>query len=227
MNLDNYYQNAVLVNELGRSMSSFDRRVEDGTRYLAKKYINNTDKVLELGARFGTVSIYLDKILNNPSIQLLCVEPDSNVINAIEQNKINNNCSFNIFNGTISNDELYVVYNGCGWETKTYKVPPSNLKSIKCNTKSMNQIIDEYNINFNVLVADCEGFLLEFIQNNIDFINGLNTIIYEEDCNKKHPINGIYIDYEQVNNILTNLGFQLSETFIDHIGLANKCWKKI
>jgi hypothetical protein len=45
-------------------------------------------------------------------------------------------------NGAISNDELYIVYNGCCWETKTYKIPPTNanLKSEKIETISLDEI---------------------------------------------------------------------------------------
>lgn len=225
--LDNYYNNAVLVNETGHPMSGFDRRVEDGTRYLAKKYINNTDKVLELGARYGTVSIYLDKMLLDSKTQQLSVDPDTKIRDSIMRNRAANNCNFNFYNGTISNDELYVVYNRCGWETKTYKSPPPNREYVKSNTKSMTDIINEYNINFNVLVADCEGFLLEFLKENMFLLNNLNTIIYEEDCDRIHPINGISIDYEEVNKILSDNGFTLRESFKDHIGLYNKCWMKL
>jgi len=44
----------------------------------AKKYILPTDCVLELGARYGTVSVVINKKLNNPSLHVV-VEPDNNV----------------------------------------------------------------------------------------------------------------------------------------------------
>ena len=36
-------------------------------------------KVLELGARYGTVSVCFDYILDNPKSQLVVVDPDKNI----------------------------------------------------------------------------------------------------------------------------------------------------
>lgn len=142
------------------------------------------------------------------------------------KNRQINNCSFNIFNGAISKKDLYVSYNNCIRETKTYIDPPQNLKSEKINTLSIDIIQQIYDINFNCLIADCEGFLLEFIQENPNFFDNLICVIYEEDCSINHPINNIYINYNEVENFLINKGFNLIETFKDNIGLNNKVWFK-
>lgn len=183
-------------------------------------------KVLELGARYGTVSVCLDYILDNPKQQLLCVDPDSKIKNCLNKNKELNNCTFNIFNGTISKKDLYVCYNGCGWETKTYETPPSHLESEKIETCSIEEIQKIYNIDFDCLLADCEGFLLEFIKENDSFFDKLKCIIYEEDCGKNHPINNSFIDYTIVEKFLETKGFILQEVYRDKIGLDNKIWLK-
>ena len=72
--------------------------IENGTRYLIKKYIKSDMKVLELGARYGTVSVCLNYLLNEPTKQLLCVDPDNKIKNCLEKNRNINNCSFNIKN---------------------------------------------------------------------------------------------------------------------------------
>ena len=142
------------------------------------------------------------------------------------KNKISNKCTFNIYHGTISKNELYVVYNGCGWETKTYKHPPPNLRYEKIPTMSLDKLQEEYNISFDCLIADCEEFLLEFLTENIAFLNQLKCVIYEEDCCENLPINGTYIDYKIIENYLIAYGFVLVETFVDSINLNNKCWIK-
>ena len=43
--------------------------------------------ILELGARYGTCSVCLDHILNEPKKQLLCVVPDNKIKNCLEKNK--------------------------------------------------------------------------------------------------------------------------------------------
>ena len=183
-------------------------------------------KILELGSRFGTVSCVLDYLLKDPISQLVCVEVDTTIIPCLTKNKITNNCSFNIYHGTISNSELYVCYNGCGWETKTYKVPPSNLRSEKIETITSDKIQQLYGITFDCLIADCEGFLLEFLSENLSFLEQLKCVIYEEDCCENLPINGSCIDYTIIEKYLTDYGFVCVETFVDNINLNNKCWIK-
>uniref|UniRef100_A0A6C0B1R2 Methyltransferase FkbM domain-containing protein n=1 Tax=viral metagenome TaxID=1070528 RepID=A0A6C0B1R2_9ZZZZ len=226
--MEEYFSKCIFLNETGARLDSVSLNVEHGTRYLVNKYVHPDMKVLELGSRYGTVSCVLNYLLKTPKTQLVCVEPDIYVIPCLRKNKFNNNCSFNIYNGTISNDELFVVYNGCGWETKTYKIPPSdiNLKSEKIETITLDKIQKLYDITFDCLIADCEGFLLEFLNENLDFLNQLNCIIYEEDCCKNLPINGNYIDYTIIENYLIDYNFICVETFVDNINLNNKCWIK-
>jgi FkbM family methyltransferase len=223
--MNSFYNNCIFYDENNNLNNSF-KNVEDGTRFLINKYIKPNMNVLELGARYGTVSVCLDFILNDPKKQLLCVDPDTTIKYCLEKNKNINNCSFNIFNGAISNNELYVCYNGCIWETKTYINPPDNLNSEKISTLSIDKIQEIYNIHFNSLVADCEGFLLQFIEENPSFFDNLICVIYEEDCCKNHPINNDFIDYTIIETFLINKGFILTETYLDNIGLNNKVWLK-
>jgi len=54
-------------------------------------------KVLELGTRYGTVSVCLDYILDNPKEQLLCVDPDNKIKMCLNKNKERNNCTIKRF----------------------------------------------------------------------------------------------------------------------------------
>ena len=91
-------------------------------------------------------------------------------------------------------------------------------------TLSITQIQSKYNIYFDCLLADCEGFLLQFINENDSFFDNLRCVIYEEDCSKDHPINATYIDYNYIESFLSAKGFTLVDTYIDFIGLNNKVW---
>jgi len=93
-------------------------------------------------------------------------------------------------------------------------------------TITIDEIQKLYNINFNCLLADCEGFLLQFITENDSFFDNLNCVIYEEDCTIDHKINNTYIDYNEIESFLLSKGFTLSETYLDFIGLNNKVWIK-
>ena len=227
MDIEQYTQTVQLYNEYNGLLSDFEKHIEDASRMLVKKYVRPDMKVLELGARYGSVSIYIDRLLYDAKTQQVSVEPDTKVLSSLQKNKELNYCTFNIYNGTVSQKELYMTYNGCGWENKTYTDPPRNIESHKINTISLEDLQKKYNIRFDCLVADCEGFLLDFIKENLDFLDQLEVIIYEEDCSIKHPINNSYIDYDLVTEILLSKKFQLQENIVDNIGLNNKCWIKI
>jgi FkbM family methyltransferase len=224
--MNTYYNNCILYDENDYLLNDFSRNVENGSRILIEQYVKHDMKVLEMGAKYGSVSVCLDYILTDPKNQLVCVDPDISIKNCLEKNRQINNCTFNIFNGAISKKDLYVVYNNCIWETKTYIDPPKHLKYIKCVTLSIDELQKLYNITFDCLIADCEGFLLEFIKENPDFFDNLKCIIYEEDCTSNNPINNVFIDYNEVEQFLINKGFILINTFKDHIGLNNKVWLK-
>lgn len=72
---------------------------------LANDFIRKNDVVLELGARYGSVSCTINNILNNKHNQVV-VEPDDRVWNALEDNRHRNNCDFHIVKGFISNKNL-------------------------------------------------------------------------------------------------------------------------
>ncbi len=172
-------------------------KLEKYEQDLANQYILEDDVVLELGARYGSVSCVINSKLNNKYNQVV-VEPDDRVWDALEKNRNNNNCGFNIVKGFISNKKLDltnldVYYGGYGStfiESDETKIPSYSLDEVK----------NKYNLNFNVLVADCEGFLEVFFDENPDFYNNLRLIIFEADYPEK-------CNYDKINDNLTQRNF--------------------
>jgi FkbM family methyltransferase len=152
--------------------------VEKEEQEQAKEYISENCVVLELGARYGTVSCIISKKLSN-SLNLVAVEPDSCVWNALETNMLNNFCNFHIVKGAISNNPLKLTNhnptNGYGMRTQI-----DNNGSVPCFT--LQEIENKYNLKFNTLVADCEGFLETFFDENPQMYEQLNLILFEKDC---------------------------------------------
>jgi hypothetical protein len=64
-------------------------------QYLMYKWIKPNDIVLELGGIYGIVSCTINSMLNNKKNHVV-VEPDVNVINALEKNKKNFGSDFYI-----------------------------------------------------------------------------------------------------------------------------------
>ena len=156
--------------------------------------------MLELGARYGSVSCIINHKLKDPT-KLVVVEPDKRVWNVLEYNKKINNCNFNIIRGFISNKKLGLTnteHFKFGGYASTFvldnnsDIPSFTLEEIKkkCN-------IDK----FNVLVADCEGFLEVFLDENPEFYTCLRMIIFEADYPEK-------CNYEKIRDKLKDNNFK-------------------
>jgi FkbM family methyltransferase len=163
---------------------------------LAKEYIQENDVVLELGARYGSVSCAINSKLNCKTNQV-SVEPDDRVWNALERNKKVNNADFHIIKGFISNKKLglteldnWIGYGTTSIEDENSKIPSFTLKEIS----------EKYNLNFNVLVADCEGFLEIFFDENPTFYDNLRLVIFEADYIEK-------CNYTKIKSTLSKKGF--------------------
>ena len=79
----------------------------------------------------------------------------------------------------------------------------------------MEEINILYNLKFTALVADCEGFLEVFLDENPEFYNNLRILIFEKDYPCK-------CDY---NKIINNLK---EHNFVEIYGkLDQTVWKKI
>jgi FkbM family methyltransferase len=161
---------------------------------LADKYIKNHHVVLELGARYGTVSYNINKNVRN-STNHVAVEPDSRVWGALEKNKQLYNSNYHIVKGFISNKSLGLANIDSGYGTTTVIQENSDIPSY-----TLDYIQNYYNLNFNVLVADCEGFLEIFLDENPELYNNLRLIIYEADYPEK-------CNYSKIENILRSKEF--------------------
>ena len=174
------------MNLINENNQPVNLNVEWIEQILVEKYIKPNDKVLELGARYGSVSITTNKILKDKKSHYV-VEPDKKVWNCLERNMKVNNTEFNIIKGVIGKSKLEIK--GQGYATHTIVSDNSN--------------IDNYelpNVEFNVLIADCEGYLEIFYNENFDFFKNLRMVIFETDRPNA-------CDYDKIIKGLLELGF--------------------
>ena len=173
------------------------QNIEKPEQDLVNEYILENDVVLELGARYGSVSSIINSKLNNKKNQVV-VEPDDRVWDALEKNKNSNNCEFNIVKGFISNKKLGLtnlnVYLG-GYGATFIENNDTTIPSY-----SLEEITNTFNLNFNVLVADCEGFLEVFFDENPSLYDNLRLIIFEADYCEK-------CNYDKIKNKLIEKNF--------------------
>lgn len=163
----------------------------------AREYILENDVVLELGARYGSVSCIINSKLNNKLNQVV-VEPDDRVWDALEQNRDRNQCQFHIVKGFISNKKLDLT-NLDNWHGG-YGATFVENNNTKIPSFSLDEIIQKYNLQFNVLVADCEGFLETFFDENPNLYDQLRMVIFEADYPEK-------CNYQKIRNTLREKNF--------------------
>uniref|UniRef100_A0A6C0EE91 Methyltransferase FkbM domain-containing protein n=1 Tax=viral metagenome TaxID=1070528 RepID=A0A6C0EE91_9ZZZZ len=171
--------------------------IEKPEQDLVDKYILENDIVLELGARYGSVSCIINSKLKNKYNQVV-VEPDDRVWTALEKNKNKNNCDFNIVKGFISNKKLDLTNLDAYFDG--YGATFLENDNTKISSYTLKEIEEKYKLNFNVLIADCEGFLEVFFDENPDFYDKLRLIIFEEDYPEK-------CDYNKIKNTLREKQF--------------------
>ena len=122
-------------------------------------------------------------------------------------NKIKNNCNFNIVKGFVSNKKIGLTYNGYG---STFIID----EKTQIPSYSLDEIKTKYGINkFTALVADCQGFLEVFFDENPKLYDDLRIIIFEAD----------YIDKCNYDKIKQNL---FNNNFIKIIEGHQNVWVK-
>lgn len=183
-----------IVDEYGEPINTLE--IEYMEQVLVDKFILPDDKVLELGGRYGSVSCVINSKLTNRKNQVV-IEPDSRVWDSLERNKIANNCEFNIIKGFISDKKMSLTnledYSGYG--TTSFEDELSDIPSY-----SLNEIKKRYEIDFNVIVADCEGCLGNFLKENLSVLDNIRLFIFESDYPEK-------CDYNQIKENLSLKGF--------------------
>jgi FkbM family methyltransferase len=159
---------------------------------LAFSYIDSDSTVLELGARYGSVSCIINKKLTNKSNQV-SVEPDETVWTALEENIRRNNCEITLHKGFVSRKPLNLL--PYGYAATSVPASSSNIQSL-----TVEELEGLHHLKFDTLVADCEGFLGEFFDENPHLYNQLMTVIFEADYPQK-------CNYDNLRQSLKDNGF--------------------
>jgi FkbM family methyltransferase len=180
-----------LYNEHGNKINSLTSEYPEQT--LSHNFIDASSCVLELGARYGSVSIIINRKLDKKSNQV-SVEPDSTVWSPLQKNIQNNGCSVHLHKGFVSKKKRGLTSHG--YAATSYEDSNSTIESL-----SVEEIESKYNIKFDTLVADCEGFLESFFDEHPHLYDQLHTVIFEADFPNK-------CNYAKIRNTLKEKGFR-------------------
>jgi len=151
--------------------------METHEQQLAVKHIRPGDTVLELGARYGTASCLINAMLDQKGRQV-SVEPDRRVWGALESNKERVGCGFHIIKGVLSRRKwaLTDLDNCNGYGARAVETEDSDVPSF-----DLREVQEAHGLTFDVLFADCEGFLGTFMDENPEFFDKLRLVVFEAD----------------------------------------------
>jgi FkbM family methyltransferase len=183
-----------IINECGEKVDT--EVFETREQVHANAFIEPNDVVLELGARYGSVSVVINRKLNNP-LNHVAVDPDDRIWECLERNREVNGCKFHILKGVISHRPVMLAeINECNGyaTTSVHTTEPTTVKSY-----TLEEVQEMYGLKFTTLVADCEGFLETFFDENPWMYDQLNTVLYEQDYDWK-------CDYDKIAKNLKEHG---------------------
>jgi len=165
-----------IIDEDGNAVDTV--KWENREQIHANAFVEPNDVVLELGARYGSVSVVINRKLNNP-LNHVAVDPDERIWGCLERNREINGCKFHILKGVISQKPVALAElddcEGYG-TTSVHTTEPTTVKSY-----TLEEVQEMYGLKFTTLVADCEGFLETFFDENPYMYDQLNTVLYETD----------------------------------------------
>tara|TARA_R110000782_G_scaffold267098_1_gene362142 strand:- start:499 stop:1164 length:666 start_codon:yes stop_codon:yes gene_type:complete len=175
---------------------------------LVRTYIPKDARVLELGARYGTVSCVISEVLDDPT-QHVAVEPDQSVIEALQKNRDANGGKFHIFEGVVSKKGYELAFIDPKFDLHEYGTYTKESSTPSIKNVSLEKLSEMYNIEFDCMVADCEGFFCDFVEENPEAIKNMRVLIYEQDG---IPWVEYAKRYETLDETLTSYGFKRIHT---------------
>ena len=168
---------------------------------MATKYITGNEKVLEIGANIGRNSLIIAYILNKQNnTNFVTLECDENISRQVIHNRDINKLSFFVEPSALSNRRLLQR----GWDTIVSDVNVNGYTPVR--TITLPQLRNKYMIDFDTLVLDCEGAFYYILLDTPEILDGIRTIIMENDYNNiehKKSVNEVlkrynfYVDYSE------------------------------
>lgn len=167
------------------------------------KWIPKDACVLEVGARYGTMSVAINRHLDT-SMKHVAIEADPAVWSALERNKKTAQARFHIIKGAISDKPLVLKAKSNGVRTShstTRSVPIFSYDQIKKLSK----------LDFDTLVVDCEGCVLHLIKTYPAILEDMTWILIEFDV-PDHCTSGTSpatdCNYDEVKKLFDAKGFK-------------------
>lgn len=148
-------------------------RDEFSEQKMAVQFLRESDKVLEIGGNIGRNSLIIASLLREDS--LVTLESDPGIARQLEENRDANRMKFAIEASALSLRPLIQK----GWDTMVSDVVLDGYKKVPII--SLIDLRKKYPIPFTALVLDCEGAFYYILQDMPEILDGIHTILMEND----------------------------------------------
>ena len=139
-------------------------------------FLNENNKVLEIGGNIGRNSMIIGNIVSNNNFVVM--ECDKTNSLHLYDNMILNNLNFNIECSALSKQKMIQKE----WDTIVSDDILEGYKQI--DIISFEKLQQKYNIIFDTLVLDCEGAFYYILMDFPDILNNIKLVIIENDFKK-------------------------------------------
>lgn len=145
---------------------------------MALKFVSPSSKVLEIGGNIGRNSCVMGRILSDSS-NLVVLESSPAIAAQLEENKRLNGLNFHVESSALSKRPLIQR----SWDTVPYDPSTEKVPAgwSPVPTITWAELREKYPLEFDTLVADCEGALYYILKDEPEFLCGFSTVVMEND----------------------------------------------
>ena len=185
-----------------------DCSVSKEIQVLAVELLQPFDVVLEIGARYGSVSCAVS-IAQNNSGRLITVEADPDVWAIHQYNKLENRCAgFSVF-GVLGSQDQTVLSNTSSYGKAT--TLEKNARGVKVSHFTWDEIEKATGLKINTIIFDCEGCIFPIMTLYKHKFSQIEKVIIENDKTAGWECEE---DCQAVNQWLEGQGMVMTHTFI-------------
>jgi FkbM family methyltransferase len=167
-----------LLNELGTLAEPCG--IEANSRDMVRKWLPTNATVLEVGARYGSVSCVI-AAMQQQSGKVVSVEPDFKVWDALDSNLKTYACQVNVLKGVVGSTPVAIEeLGGGGFGTRTHAAGSKSKTPARIvPAHSLAQVEKDFSMHFDTLVVDCEGCFPTVLRENPNILQQIRLIFVE------------------------------------------------
>ena len=164
---------------------------ESYEQMMTLRFLSKDAKVLELGGNIGRNSMLIGTLLNNKEHHVV-LETSPDIANCLKRNRDQNNMRFHVEDAALSKRRL--VQKRESWQTVSTDDNVEDTFVVRNIT--LPELQNKYGIQFDTLIADCEGGLFHLLQDDPSVLDNIKMIIVENDYfdqSKQEFVENLYI----------------------------------